>query len=132
MSPKRTLYDLIRWRWQQWDPFRPLRWWWQRRTWGFDERDLWSLDYAIIKFIYPRLKFFRERYCGGVPSHPTELDAQGFPRRMTPEEWEGILDEMLEGLQLVKEDTYPLIGEDHKKLVHSLDVFHRWFFHLWN
>ena len=111
----------------------PIRYWWQRRRWGFDERDLWSLDYAIIKFIYPRLKLFRQDNYGGVPQHPTELDEEGLPRSCAKEEWEGILDEMLAGFQLaVKADCYPLIGDEHKQLEHSLDVFREWFFALWN
>ena len=110
-----------------------IRHWWQRQTWGFDETEIWSLDYTIIKFVYPRLKFFREGNYGGMPKHPTELDAEGFPRHLTSEEWEGILDEMLEGFQLVLDDvSYPLMGEDHKKLEHSMDVFREWFFALWN
>ncbi len=110
-----------------------VRHWWQRCIWGFDETETWSLDYTIIKFIYPRLKFFREDNYGGTPKHPTKLDAEGFPRHLTPEEWESILDEMLEGFQLVTNgDCYPLIGDDHKKLEHSMDVFHKWFFALWN
>ncbi len=111
----------------------PIRYWWQRRTRGFDDRDLWSLDYAVIKFIYPRLKLFREQIKWGVPRHPTEKGAQGHLRSLSVEEWEGILDEMLEGFQLaVEDDCYPLIGEDHEKLEHSMNVFRQWFFALWD
>ena len=116
----RKLLKSIRWRQQ------PIRWWWQRRTRGFDDRDLWSLDYAIIKFIHPRLKFFRNGNYGGTPGHLTEVDEDGMRRALTDQEWEGILDEMLEGFQLViDQDCYPLHGDDHKKLEHSLDVFRK-------
>ena len=110
-----------------------IRHWWQRHTRGFDDGDLWSLDYAIIKFVYPRLKVFRDQAQWGVPRHPTEMDDQGHPRSLEVEEWKAILDEMLEGFRLaVEADCYPLIGDDHKKLEHSLDVFRKWFFALWD
>ena len=39
---------------------RRLRWFIQRRKRGFDDRELWGLDHTIAKFIYPRIKAFRE------------------------------------------------------------------------
>lgn len=113
--------------------YRPVKFWWQRRTWGFDERDLWSLDHAIITFIYPRLRLFREDNYGGFPFHPTELDGEGNPRTLTAEEWGGILDEMLAGFKLALDaNSYPLSGEDQQQLERSLDVLRKWFFALWN
>ena len=37
---------------------RKIRWFIQRRRRGFDARELWSLDYTIAKYIYPRLQAF--------------------------------------------------------------------------
>ncbi len=37
-----------------------IKWWYQRRTRGFDDRELWSLDYPIARFILPRLVSFRK------------------------------------------------------------------------
>jgi hypothetical protein len=111
----------------------PIRYWWQRRTRGFDDCDLWSLDYTVIKFVYPRLKLLRDQVKWSVPRHPTEVDSQGHLRSLEVEEWKAILDEMLEGFQLVVEtDCYPLMEDDHKKLEHSMDVFREWFFSLWD
>ncbi len=39
--------------------WRRLRWWCQRRTRGFDARELWSLDISLAKHILPRLEAFR-------------------------------------------------------------------------
>lgn len=32
--------------------------WYQRQTRGFDDTEIWNLDSSIIKFVYPRLKYF--------------------------------------------------------------------------
>ena len=39
---------------------RRLKWFIQRRRQGFDDRELWSLDYTIAKYVYPRLKVFNK------------------------------------------------------------------------
>ena len=39
---------------------RRLKWFIQRRRRGFDDRELWSLDYTIAKYVYPRLKVFNK------------------------------------------------------------------------
>lgn len=38
----------------------PITFWIQRRTRGFDDSELWSLDCTIMKFALPRLKVLRE------------------------------------------------------------------------
>lgn len=50
-------------------PFTKNFWkrWWDRRTLGFDDSELWSLDYTIAKFIAPRLKKYMEVCKGKVP-----------------------------------------------------------------
>lgn len=37
-----------------------IKWWWQRRTRGFDDREIWDLNEAIIRFVLPRLEAFYE------------------------------------------------------------------------
>lgn len=39
---------------------RSLRYWWQRRTRGWDDSELWSLDCTIARFALPRLRRFAE------------------------------------------------------------------------
>ena len=34
--------------------------WYQRRKYGFDESETWSLDYSLSKLIIPRLKMFKK------------------------------------------------------------------------
>lgn len=112
---------------------RKIRFFYQKVTRGFDNSDLWSLDHTIIEFIYPRLKAFREMNTGSVPlSHdPTKIN-DGIPDALSSEEWNAILDEMLLGFKLVAEsDLYPLLDE-HKIVEKSFNLFHEWFFDLWD
>lgn len=60
----------------------------QRLSRGFDDTELWNLDLTFAKFMLPRLKEFRKKTC----SYPSELN--------NIDEWNKILDEMIEGLQL--------------------------------
>ena len=48
---------------------RTLKFFWQRRTRGFDDSVIWNLDNRISEFILPRLKLFREKSPShGIPS----------------------------------------------------------------
>ena len=87
----------------------------QRKTVGFDDSETWSLDRTIISFILPRLKRFKEIH-------------SGFPSNLTSKEWDKILDEMIEGFELIHESFY-IINKDTKKLKieKSLDLFHEYF-----
>jgi len=117
---------------------RPVRFWWQRRTRGFDESELWSLDCAVIEFVYPRLKALRELPPAGTAFHRTEVITEegpekGYPRPLTREEWDAILAEILVGFKIVlDEDCYPLIGDQHAQLERSMDLFREYFFAFWD
>lgn len=48
---------------------RTIKFFWQRRTRGFDDSVVWNLDNRISEFILPRLKLFREvAPSQGIPS----------------------------------------------------------------
>jgi hypothetical protein len=48
---------------------RTLKFFWQRRTRGFDDSVIWNLDNRISEFILPRLKLFKEKAPDqGIPS----------------------------------------------------------------
>ena len=53
---------------QEWTPNSLLMEAWevQQKELGFDERDLWDLNYAAALEIYPRLMFYREKYAAAV------------------------------------------------------------------
>ena len=121
-----------------WKYWRPIKFGLQRLIRGWPDSDLWSLDSVIIKFVYPRLKAFRELPPHGVPMHHTEVypeghEEAGLPRALETEEWDEILGEILKGFELVvKDDCYPLHPKDHEQLERSMDLFREWFFALWD
>ena len=60
----------------------------QRMTRGFDDTETWNLDITFCLFIVPRLKVFKELN-------------DGYPARFSSkEEWDKILDDMIEGFEL--------------------------------
>jgi len=61
---------------------RDIKHWWQRRTRGFDDSEIWSLDYTISAFVLPRLIRYREVN-------------KTYPQDMTMDQWNGIIDQMI-------------------------------------
>jgi len=66
---------------QKWEKFEdgrykntPIKWWWQRVTRGYDDRDVWNLNIAIIDFVTPRIKHYITWQCEHGMSCPEDLD----------------------------------------------------------
>jgi hypothetical protein len=127
------------------DIFRHIKWWWQRRTRGFDDRDLWSLDYTIAKFILPRLKSFKYNTIA-YPATPKMMKIQ-FDRSLSEKEhkkalkeagieaekeWGEALDKMILAFQYIIEDDY--FADDHKVrcIDDGLMLFCKNFLNLWD
>lgn len=86
-----------------------LRFWWQRRTRGWDDSELWSLDYTIAKFALPRLRGFRQI----MASHPCEI---------TFKEWQHIVDEIIWFMeQVVLEGDCEMTDEENALLGFGAD-----------
>jgi len=86
------LWRQFEWRW--------FKWGYQRIKYGFSDRQLWSLDYTIAKFIYPRLKRFQNPM-----GHPYELDYKT---------WVKYINEMTEAFRLIILDNNDLDYSDLK------------------
>jgi hypothetical protein len=99
---------------------RAVRFWWQRRTRGFDDAELWNLDFTFCEFIIPRLKAFRSRVC----SYPVPAGSL--------EEWEKILDKMIFALELWVNRNGWVKDEDKEKYEEGKDLFFKYFFTLWD
>ena len=104
------------------DP-RSKTWQRQRKKLGFDDRDLWSLDHTIAKFVLPRLIRFKEAKCG----HPGNL---------TMEQWTKILDQMIWSMQAIideweGESVQGLLICHEKKVNKGITLFGKYFRHLW-
>lgn len=110
------------------------RWWPQRRTRGFDDRELWNLDFTIVKFILtylePRLRAFKE------------MRRFGFPAEFqTQEEWNQVLVDILEGFKLIEQNENPYISmeedeqlklEQEQKMQKACQLFSKYWMHLWD
>ena len=99
---------------------RSARFWWQRRTRGWDDSETWDLgNTTFTRWILPRLKLFRK----SAFSHPSA---------MTKETWEDILDQMIEGFEIVALDKVVLTDEEEEKVDKSYYLFWEWGSSLWN
>ena len=99
---------------------RQERWKKERDTRGFDSSELWSLDFTIAKFILPRLKAFRAK-------------PYGYPGSLTEDKWNEILDKMIESFDIIVNDDgcWDIIPEKRVLVKTGFDLFHEYFFHLW-
>lgn len=88
----------IEWRWGKYvlDPLREIKWAYQRVVRGWDDSEVWSLDWSISEKMVPMLKELKENHCGT-------------PAQLTEEEWDTILQQMIDGFQakLDKDDIAP-------------------------
>ena len=126
-----------------WDSPRSrwLRFWWQRRTRGFDEEELWGLNSNIVDFLLPRLRAFREE----SPVVPIsflreagwELDltkeAKQGTRGFAEARWEETLDKMIGALEIYQERDGLLMDADgsQQKFDEGWKLFHEHFHQLW-
>lgn len=145
------------WKEDYWDPyifFRPIRFFWQRRTRGFDETELWNLDSTILKFILPRLQAFREssRFGWPGPEMIFKINFKDFEvlsesekidlNQRSIEEWDRMLDKMIRAVELwIKYDGI-FIGVTSGRREESVELraeyeegwklFVKWFHALWD
>lgn len=93
----------------------------QRKKRGWDDTETWNLDHSIAEFLVPRLKRFKKLN-------------NGFPCGLTPEGWDEILDQMIEGFQ-AKIDSDGVFGDEytglHEKIERALELFKEHFHSLW-
>ena len=92
----------------------------QRKERGWDDSETWSLDFSFAKWIVPRLKRFKElTFC--------------YPVDLTPEQWDNMLDHMIEGFQIIIDEDGGQWLKDEKqhKVQCALKLFHDRFFDLW-
>jgi len=102
------------------------KYWWQRRTRGWDDSVTWNLDKDIAKFVLPRLRRFKEIKCG------YHGDSE--------EEWDETLDKMIYGLQrlsdefdlLLMDESHEEALENNKKMAEGLSLFGEYLPGLWD
>jgi hypothetical protein len=96
------------------DDERQDKWQEEQKKYGFDSRETWSLDFTFIAWIYPRLKMYQEI-------------SDCHPGAMSKEEWDLILNEMIEGFELCLKNY----DENIDKLNKSMELFAKYLRELW-
>ena len=100
---------------------------------GFRDCEFFSLDYSLSLYIYSQLCYFKEHCLYGVPCE------------FEPEDWEAIIDKMIEAFKLiiteaqVPSETMHLSRKQkiiesknrEKKIKYGLRLFVKYFRHLW-
>lgn len=104
---------------------RAVRYFWQRRTRGWDDSETWSLDVTIAKFALPRLKVLKAT----MPGYHGE----------SPEEWDEVLDKMIwsmdyiaDGRQWGVEQTMSEWEAEEKRCDEGVALFGKYFRGLWS
>ena len=96
---------------------------------GYTNESLWSLDNWLDKVILFRLKRFASYDRMGHPSGGNEVN--------TEEEWQAVLDTMIEGFEeIYNEDYFKESFMDQEKAYtkskKKKDLFWKWYGHLWD
>ena len=103
-----TIIDKIKdWWWNYIE--RPVKFFWQRRTRGFDDPELWSLDNTLAEYILPRLKAFREGGLLGIPASfcnnvHIHLDDEAHDEEL--EKWKAVIDKMIFAFEYAANDYW--------------------------
>jgi hypothetical protein len=99
---------------------RDIKYFWQRRTRGWDDSQCWSLDYSLAKLIAPRLKRFKEV-------------TVSFPHGLSCQEWNDILDQMIASFEYFgSEERWDSTDDESIKHQEGVDLFAKWYNHLWS
>ena len=112
---------------------KDIKWILQKVFRGYNDFDLWNLDYHFAKLILKRLKAFKQmkRFCYPPPENPkcTEIKNE--------EDWEKVLDDMIEGFEtyiIERDDDYEFSIEKcnqfQQKIDRGLYLFEKYFGYL--
>ena len=91
------------------DDKRQPKWEKERAEYGFDEREIWNLNYTFYCWLYERLKMFIERACTNLNYHTFEYKGETLTQKQC-------IDKMLEGLEVVLTKEYNFTEEDLIKI----------------
>lgn len=108
----------------------------QRKENGFDETELWNLDYTIAAYVLPRLKAFKEdvKDMVGVPSslveNPNGTDEE---YEKYHDKWLEIIQQMIDSFQMIvdDDDDWKWSKDGREKVQHGLDLFAKYYLALW-
>ena len=124
------------WRYSHWFSLRAraFRFWWQRRTRGWDDSEVWNLDVTIATFILPRLRRLKE-IKHGAPSTLYEGedmsvdDPEGWKR--AEQRWDEEMNKMLAAFELLA-DSNLFEPAQNAIVLEGLQSFARHYGSLWD
>jgi hypothetical protein len=102
-----------------------MRWvkdFFHRGLYGYAESDVWNMDNYLLRILPPML-------------YQLKKETHGYPAHLTAEQWDEILDKMIEGFESYRmaEDRDSVIdSKEHKKLTKSLELLKKHFLNLWD
>lgn len=99
---------------------RSIRFLYQRLTRGWDDTETWNLDARLSEHIVPRLKRFKEIN----PCYPPDI---------TSREWDQIIDKMIFSFEWTATEVIDRAedGETMAKVHEGVELFGKYFLHLW-
>ena len=96
---------------------------WKVKVNGIPQHQLWGLDDTLLRYILPRIRAFRD------------MPRMGCPGGIDETEWERILDDMVDGFELMKihiDDSRALTRREWRQVVRTTSLFAKWWLHLWD
>ena len=108
---------------------------WQRLTRGFDDSELWSLDYTVSKFVLPRLKEFRKDLMG-TPAQflPDKWPITDEEEKAAIKAWEDTIDKMIHAFELHLKDGEGELLElpQYDEIDEGMALFAKYYMNLWD
>lgn len=101
---------------------RACRYWWQRRTRGWDDSELWNLDMTIGQFVAPRIVRFAELQ--------KARELRGVPGDLTEAAWDKRLASMAEAFRMMGEMAQN--AEARHKIEYGVGLFAEHWESLWD
>lgn len=114
-----TIYKII-----HFNPFKEVKYFFQRGIRGWCDRDLWSIDYYLCYIIPPMLRKYNKI-------------RSGYPHFLTDKQWGKIIKTMADGFEAMKiiDNEFPSDKEEkelEKKFNEGMKLFVKYFRHLWD
>jgi hypothetical protein len=99
------------------------KYWWQRRTRGWDDSETWDMDVTLSKLITPRLKRYIE--IASDFSHPGCVE--------NCDKWTEILNKMVLAFELCADEnrSFLMSPEDEQVVEEGLKLFAEYYRGLW-
>lgn len=113
-----------------------VRRFWQRRTWGWDESDCWSLDHTFAEWIVPRLELLKKNkqgfpgWCFEDPFASSHTDEE---MDFAEKAWDYTLDEMIRGFNAKKtEYNWDVCSSEFQQYELAKELFAKHLDDLWD